>query len=140
VYGQNGTYLLPMSFPEGSPSHPSYPQGHSTSHGAMITILKASFDEEFVLPDSVIPNADGTALEPYDGPDLTVGGELNKLASNVAFGRNIAGVHYRSDGTEGLKLGEAVATGVLRDMKDTYIEGDFNGFFFTNFDGEEVEI
>ena len=101
---------------------------------------QAIFDEEFVLPDSVVPNSDGTKLETYSGPDLTVGGELNKLASNIAIGRNIAGVHWRSDALEGLKLGEAVATGVLRDMRDTYVEGDFNGFFFTNFEGEQIEI
>src|SRR5262249_446464 len=33
---------------------------------------------------------------PYTGAALTVGGELNKLASNIALGRDAAGVHYRS--------------------------------------------
>ena len=35
---------------------------------------------------------------------MTIGGELNRLASNVAIGSNIAGVHWRSDGTESLYL------------------------------------
>ena len=35
---------------------------------------------------------------------LTLGGELDKLGSNIAIGRNIAGVHYWSDGVEGLRL------------------------------------
>jgi hypothetical protein len=42
-------------------------------------------------------------------PSSTVGGELNKLAANVALGRDTAGVHWRSDGVEGLNLGEGVA-------------------------------
>ena len=46
---------------------------------------------------------------PYRGTALTVGGELNKLASNIALGRDTAGVHWRSDGIEGLKVGGAVA-------------------------------
>lgn len=46
---------------------------------------------------------------------LTVGGELNKLASNMALGRNRAGIHYRTDGIEGLRLGEATAIRYLQD-------------------------
>jgi hypothetical protein len=37
----------------------------------------------------------------------TVGGELNKLADNVALGRNMAAVHWRSDAEQSLLLGEA---------------------------------
>ena len=44
---------------------------------------------------------------------------LNKLAANLALGRDIAGVHWRSDGREGLKLGEAVAVGHLTDLRAT---------------------
>ncbi len=140
VFDQHGSYLLSQSYPEGSPAHSAYPSGHATTIGANITVLKACFDEDFVIPSPVVPNSDGTQLEDYEGPDLTVGGELNKLASNITFGRNIAGVHFRSDSYAGMRLGEAVATEVLRDMKDTYVKGDFGGFFFTNFDGELVEI
>ncbi len=35
-----------------------------------------------------------------DKADLTVAGELNKVAANVSIGRNMAGVHWRSDYTE----------------------------------------
>jgi hypothetical protein len=44
------------------------------------------------------------SLVPYAGPALTVGNELNKLASNIALGRDAAGVHYRSDGVQGIRL------------------------------------
>ena len=88
------------------------------------------------------PNADGTALVPYDGDDagqLTIGGELNKIASNVALGRNIACVHWRSDATESLKLGEEVAIRLLREQKGTYNEA-FSGFKLTKFDGSPVVV
>jgi hypothetical protein len=137
-----GTYLLPMAFPEGSPLHPSYGAGHATVAGASVTILKAVFDENYGIPNPVVPSADGLSLVAYTGPDaahLTVGTELNKLAFNVALGRNFAGVHWRSDYEESLKLGESVAISVLRDQKLTYRE-PFDGFTFTKFDGTKVTV
>ena len=38
-------------------------------------------------------------------------------AANVALARNAAGIHWRSDGIEGLKLGETVALGVLSELR-----------------------
>ena len=37
---KHGTYLLPLTFPEGSPIHPSYGAGHATVAGACVTILR----------------------------------------------------------------------------------------------------
>jgi hypothetical protein len=142
VQGKYGSSLLPMAFPEGSPLHPSYGAGHATVAGACVTILKALFDESYVLPNPVVPSADGLSLVPYIGADagrLTVGGELNKVASNVAIGRNIAGVHWRSDYTESLKLGEQIAISVLRDQRMTYGE-DFEGFTFTRFNATKITV
>ena len=134
-----GNALLPMAFPEGSPTHPAYGAGHATVAGACVTILKAWFSESAIISGPVVPNAAGTALASYSGPALTVGGELNKIASNIANGRNIAGVHWRSDATESLKLGEAVALSILRDQRPTYNEV-FNGFSLTKFDGTTVTV
>ncbi len=140
VFNLNGTYLLPMAFPEGSPLHPAYGAGHATVAGACVTILKALFDENFVIPNPVVPDPnDLTQLVPYVGPALTVGGELNKVASNVAIGRNIAGVHWRTDASASLALGEAIAIAVLRDHAICYNE-DFAGFTFTKFDGTLVTV
>ncbi len=137
---RNGTYLLPMAFPEGCPAHPAYGAGHATVAGACVTILKAWFDESYILTDPVVPTPDGLALVPYRGTEsLTVGGELNKLASNVALGRNIAGVHWRSDATESMRLGEAVAIALLQDLKGCYNE-KFAGFSLTKFDGSRITI
>ncbi|HEY4562370.1 MAG TPA: vanadium-dependent haloperoxidase [Thermoanaerobaculia bacterium] len=135
-----GSFLLPMAFPEGSPTHPSYTAGHATVAGACVTILKALFDtENRPIPHPVVPTADGSALVPFTGPALTMEGELNKLASNIATGRNIAGVHWRSDAAESLKLGEAVALSILHDQRGCYNE-DFAGFTLTKFDGTQVTI
>jgi hypothetical protein len=137
TFDRHGSYLLPIAFPEGAPTHPSYTAGHATVAGACVTILKALFDESFVIPNPVVPTPDGLALEPYSGPPLTVRGELNKLASNVATGRNIAGVHWRSDAMESLRAGEALAISILRDQRGCYNE-PFGGFTFTKFDGTTV--
>jgi hypothetical protein len=79
---------------------------------------------------------------PYNGADaalMTVGGELNKLAGNVALFRNAAGVHWRSDYTYSLQLGEAVAIRLLQEMSLGFNERD--GFFrLTRFDGRTIQI
>lgn len=138
-YMPAGNALLPMAFPEGSPTHPAYGAGHATVAGACSTILKAWFNESHIITNPLIPNSAGTALMPYTGETLTVGGELNKIASNVANGRNIAGVHWRSDATESLKLGESIAIGILHDQRRSYNE-QFSGFSLTKFDGTTVTV
>ena len=139
VYAANNSYLLPQAFPEGCPLHPSYPAGHATVSGACSVMLKAFFDETQIVTNCVVASDDGLSLNPYTGPALTVGGEVNKLAFNVAMGRDFAGIHYRSDGETGLLLGEHVAMAVLQDMVDTYAE-NFSGFHFTLMDGTPVTI
>lgn len=134
VRAEHGTLLLPMAYPRGCPTHPAYTAAHATVAGACATVLKAFYDESFVLRDPVVPSADGTSLRRYRGPALTVGGELDKLAFNAAYGRNFAGVHWRSDTTAGLLLGEAVADHVLTDLRRTLTE-EFDGFTYTRFDG-----
>lgn len=139
VFRKYGTYLLPMAYPEGCPTHPAYPSGHACIAGAGITILKAFFNESYVIPSAVVPNVDGKSLKPYLSEHLTLGGELNKLASNIAIGRDTAGVHWRSDAIEGLNLGETVAISILRDYSSTYNE-KFKGFTFSKFDGTLITI
>jgi len=139
VHNRFGGFLLPQAYPEGCPLHPAYPSGHAMVAGACATILKAFFDEDLAVPDCVVPSQDGHSLLPYKGPALTVKGEIEKLAFNVAFGRNFAGIHWRSDATGGIRLGEEVAIAVLQDLVNTFAE-DFDGFRFTRFDGQAVHI
>ena len=139
VYGANKTYLLPQSYPEGCPLHPAYTAGHATVAGACSVMLKAFFDENEIVTNCVMASDDGLTLNSYTGPALTVGGEINKLAFNVAIGRNFAGIHYRTDAEVGFVLGENVAISILQDMADTYAE-DISGFQFTRMDGTAVTI
>ena len=61
-FDKYGTWLLSQAFPEGSPTHPSYPTGHGVVAGACITVLKFFFDGSFVIPNPQVPSSDGTAL------------------------------------------------------------------------------
>ena len=83
--------------------------------------------------------ADGLALEPWRGASLTLGNEIDKLASNIALGRDSAGVHYRSDSIRGLIVGEQQALGLLRDYNRTYNER-FDGFIVRKFNGDKIKI
>jgi hypothetical protein len=137
-----GSYLLPQAFPEGSPTHPSYGAGHATVAGACTTILKAFFEEDQLIKDifdPVMPISDGTDLTTsgvQDADKLTAGGELNKLAANIAIGRNWGGVHYRSDYSESLKVGEELAIGILQEQALTYNEKF--ACRLTKFDGTKI--
>lgn len=145
------SHLLPMAFSSGSPVHPAYGAGHATVAGACVTVLKAWFDEDQkfsdAAPDGVWAGCcesdpDPKTRKPYSGPDLhemTVGGELNKLASNVAMGRSMGGVHWRSDNTRSLRLGEQIATVMLRRQCRDYAEPGY-ALGYRNFDGRLVSI
>ncbi|MDZ8261346.1 vanadium-dependent haloperoxidase [Nostoc sp. ChiQUE01b] len=134
------TYLLPQAYPEASPTHSSYSGGAAAIAGVNVTLLKAFFDENFVIPSPVVPDPnDPTKVISYSGSPLTVGGELNKLATNYAIGRGHGGIHWRSDGSAALALGEEVAISLLRDERLGYNE-IFNGFTFTKFDGTRVTV
>jgi hypothetical protein len=138
------SYLLSQAYAEGSPNHPSYGAGHATVAGACCTILKAFFDESFEIPNPVVPDPASafTTLIPYVAPPgeppLTVGGELNKLAANISLGRNAAGVHYRSDYFESVRLGEEIAIRLLQEQKVLFSEEHF--FSLTRFDGTKIMI
>src|SRR5438876_5928802 len=125
-FNKYGDYFLSQAFPEGSPTHPAYPTGHGTVAGACITILKFFFDGDFVIPNPVVPSSDGLSLQPYTGGDagqITVNGELNKLAHNISFGHGIhSGIHWRSDTDSSIQLGEALAISILQDRALTYNE------------------
>jgi hypothetical protein len=145
---KQGTYLLSCAFPEGCPQHPSYAQAHGAVSGACATILKAAFDGS-VQYNSLekgsiqLASEDGLSLEAYTGADageITVNGEINKLASNIAIARNFANVHWRTDYVWGLLLGEVVALSVLGDQSHSYAGENFSGFQITKFDGTVMTV
>ncbi len=160
--------LLPMAFAEGSPMHPAYGAGHATVAGACVTMLKAFFDEDAILIRDregkhravsaqefkdhayengwetfsyVPPKDNGECLEPSGDPSvLTVGHELNKLAANISIGRNMGGVHYYSDYIESMRMGEAIAAGILEEQALTYERIDPFVVGFRTFDNKECII
>jgi hypothetical protein len=134
TFSQFGTYLLPQAFPEGAPTHPCYPTGHGTVAGACITVLKFFFDgSQKIQPllraagtDVMQTSEDGLSLVPYTGADaanLTINGELSKLAFNISFGHGIhSGIHFRSSTRASILLGEQVGISVLNDRSQGYNE------------------
>lgn len=141
-----GTYFLSCAFPEGCPQHPSYAQAHGAVSGACATILKAAFDGSVqynTLANGSIQvgSEDGLSLLPYTGSDasqITVNGEINKIASNIGIARNFANVHWRTDYVWGLLVGEAVTLSVLGDQSRVYAGENFSGFQIKRFDGTVV--
>jgi hypothetical protein len=150
IFAQNGTFLLPQPFPEGSPTHPCYPTGHGTVGGACITALKFFFNgSQKIRPlltaagtDVKQPSTNGLSLNTYTGADrnnLDINGELNKLAFNISFGHGIlAGIHFRSSTYWSILLGEQVALSILRDRARSYNE-PFT-INITKFDGTTATI
>ncbi len=152
---RDGTWLLPMGYPEGSPTHPSYPGGHSAFIAAAATIAKAFF-ADCELPNPKVPVDDGQRLGDFNDSTLTVHGELNKLIANITLFRDGAGMHWRSDGTAsgsnarfdrsgtgietgGNLLGEKMAISMLRDIKRTYRE-EVGTFEFRSIGGDLIQI
>jgi hypothetical protein len=135
--GTAGTYLLSQAFPEGSPTHPAYGSGHSTYIGAGVTVLKA-FYADFPVINPQVPDSTGTALVPYSGT-LMMFDELDKLSSNVGVARLFAGVHYRSDHDNAVRLGELYALRTLQDWARLYPE-PFVGFQVRTFGGNTITV
>ena len=145
--------FLPLLYDEGSPVHPSFPAGHAAVAGACVTIMKAFLkthtgqDYTRVKWASVFGNikkvSSTDTLENTVDSGETLVGEMNKLASNVALGRNIAGVHARCDGDCGLAMGEEVAVSYLVSMTKEYypdILRDKIAFTLERFSGELIKI
>jgi hypothetical protein len=151
---QSCNLLLPMAFPEGSPMHPAYGAGHATVAGGCVTMLKGFFEmykdcnsgtlrpleTKDGTPIRYVPDQQGLKLVPDPKGDtaLTIQGELDKLAANIAIGRNMAGVHYYSDYYDSLLLGERVAIGLLLEQAPSY--GDAIEKTFDSFDGDRITI
>jgi hypothetical protein len=148
-------FLLPMAFPEGSPTHPAYGAGHATVAGACVTVLKAFFEmfeadgttpRAWPLPQTFVSSFDnGNANEggelvpaPALAQPLTIQGELDKLAMNIANARNMAGVHYYTDYFESVRLGERIAVSIIEEQMSMYSEPV--SLCFTSFDGDRIRV
>lgn len=146
--------LLPMAFPEGSCMHPSYGSNHAAVAGACVTVLKAVFrtHDEAGHPlsladagagDSFVTATGGKSLNRATRQgdtvhDLTLNGELNKLATNISMGCCMAGVHFYSDYFDSLRMGERLAVGVLAEQLATSPET--MRMTLETFDGDRLAV
>jgi PAP2 superfamily len=89
--GDGMVRLTPNPSP-GTPRHPAYPSGHSTYAGAASEMLSFFF------------------------PDYTA--EFDKLADNAGMARLWAGIHWRSDHIQGMKLGRCVAREIIATLQE----------------------
>ncbi|MBW8637001.1 hypothetical protein K1W69_07355 [Hoeflea sp. WL0058] len=142
----NRNYLLPMAWPDGAPMSPSYGSLRAAVAGACVTVLKAVFDMNVAYTRATgakykyAPGAlSGERLEVAGNIfGITLEGELNKLASNIAIGDRFAGAHFHSDCYESLRLGECLAVGIVQEQLLEY--GVAMSMSFTGFDGERITI
>lgn len=137
--GGDNKPFLPLQVAEGSPTHPAYPAGHAAISGACVTIIKLYIADGAFSSTGLTPkeSLDGSTLSTYSGADasqMTIHGELNKIASNIALGRNMCGVHFRADGDEGMILGEKVAIQWFKDLREQQNE-DIGEVSLVKFDG-----
>ena len=148
-WGFTDSYTLSLTYREGSPLDPTYPSSHAVVSGACCTLLKIFYDSEQlwsslpglsgninrrILPSNVtgpLIQADelGERLVNYTGTDagkITIYGEINKLASNIGFGRSWAGVNYRTDVTKGILLGEEIAIEYMKDKLSSWVQNNLD--------------
>jgi len=102
----------------GTPRHPAYPSGHSTYTGAASEILAFFFGTE-QTPAFLVPHPELGSKAP-----TTIKDELDNLADNIGLGRLWAGIHWRSDHTNGMKLGRTVARLVIQRFADVVTNPD----------------
>lgn len=96
-------YLSPNWQPlHDAPNFPSYPSGHSVFGGASAEILTKIYGDPYSFTDNT-----------HKGREEFIGNprhfnSFDEMAKENAYSRILMGVHYRSDCTEGLKLGTEI--------------------------------
>jgi hypothetical protein len=108
---------LPLPIAEGAPMHPAWVSGHAATAAAEAVVMMAMYRNGVWPSAPMQASADGASLIAASTSALTVHGELRKFAWNKGFGRCPLLVHYRSDVTAGLLVGQAAAVRVLRQRK-----------------------
>lgn len=114
---QGGTGTLPgeVSYllPAHTPAHSSAMASQAAVAGCCVTLLKALF-EMFTGARSPVPLPDDTRFDLHQRTrPLTLQGELNKLAANIALGPALCAARYPSECRDDLRMGERIAVGLL---------------------------
>ena len=82
----------------GTPAHPEYPSAHATVGGACCTVLESIFGKDYALVDRTHENLYGARS--YEN--------LKAYATEAAWSRVLAGIHYQFSADVALKQGEGV--------------------------------
>jgi hypothetical protein len=151
-------------------SNPYAPEDHTLVK--WITAMKDAYDADFGLDENGMSvfeqtvsamqnntgvrlypdNVRGSILEgntgkytnvPGSSEDVTVLGEVHKLASQYTFSRDWGGVHYTTDGYYGMYVGQSVAVDYMQNILSG-LPSNGDGFdarlVFPSFDGRKVRI
>ena len=105
-------------------------------------ILPVGLNGPIIQADST-----GDNLLDYSGNDInqiTIEGELEKLATNIGMGRNFSGIHYRTDEVQGNLLGEAIAIEYMKDLLSSWVTNNLDDtptkLRLKKFNGEVIHI
>lgn len=117
--------MLPPVENDGGRLCPALGVGRAVLAGTQVTLLKAVFA---TTPDhkSAQPGQNDT------------GAELDKLASNVALARSIAGGFYDAENRQSLRQGQSLALSLLREALEE--DGLPATLEFRDFDGRQVSL
>ncbi|MFT3933979.1 MAG: vanadium-dependent haloperoxidase [Chitinophagaceae bacterium] len=91
-----------------TPNHPEFPSGHSTSAGAILTVMSAIFGENFHF---TLHTYDYLNYPPRSYTSFT------QLANDISDSRFYGGLHYRPTLDKSLLQGRKVAENILTKIK-----------------------
>ena len=91
-----------------TPNHPEFPSGHSTSAGAILTVMSVIFGENFHF---TLHTYDYLNYPPRSYTSFT------QLANEISDSRFYGGLHYRATLDKSLNQGKKVAQNILAKIK-----------------------
>ncbi len=91
-----------------TPNHPEFPSGHSTSCGAVLTVMSSIFGEHFHI-----------TLRTYDYLNYPSRSytSFTQMANEISDSRFYGGLHYRATLTKSFAQGKKVANNILGKIK-----------------------
>lgn len=122
-YEKFKTFRLALAYPEGSPQHPSYPQGHQSVSTGQAIVLKYLLDTDQEIKEG-----------------YTVQDEINKMMDVVALGRVVAGVHYHCDYYDVIKAAEKNAVISISEINKEYLGDAYRPRLVVGYYGDKYFI
>lgn len=118
--------FLPLCPVDAIPPHPADLNGHALVAGALATVIKACFDT------APLRNVD------RDQQARCLAHDVDRLCSDIALARCVAATHFPAENHQDLRIGEALALGLLRDALEE--DNRDAALSLTGFDGQRLDI